>query len=85
MKIIIHWDRVFGLLIAIIVVFIAIICFKLINKSNQFNQQDIGQCDMNKAQKIIDNLVRSFFFLPINIKKKFFFLYFSLNYILLVK
>jgi Trk-type K+ transport system membrane component len=62
MKIIIHWDRVFGLLIAIIVVFIAIICFKLINKSNQFNQQNIGQCDMNKAQKIIDNLVRSFFF-----------------------
>jgi hypothetical protein len=61
MKIIIHWDRVFGLLIAIIVVFIAIICFKLINKSNQFNQQNIGQCDMNKAQKIIDNLVRSFF------------------------
>jgi len=63
MKIIIHWDRVFGLFIAIIVVFIAIICFKLINKSNQFNQEDIGQCDMNKAQKIIDNLVKSFFFL----------------------
>jgi len=61
MKIIIHWDRVFGLLIAIIVVFFAIIFFKLINKSNEFNQEDIGQCDMNKAQKIIDNLVKSFF------------------------
>ena len=58
MKITIHWDRVFGLLIAIIVVFIAILCFKILNKSNQDNEQFIGQCNMNEAQKIIDNLVR---------------------------
>ncbi|CAF1019664.1 unnamed protein product [Rotaria sp. Silwood1] len=56
MKITIHWGRVFGLFIAIIVGFIAIICFKLINKSNQFHNADIGQCDMHEAQKIIDNL-----------------------------
>jgi hypothetical protein len=57
MKIIIHWDRVLGLLIAIVVVFIAIICFKVLNQSNGSDHQDIGQCDMNEAQKIIDNLV----------------------------
>ena len=62
MKITIHWERVFGLLLAIIVVFIAILCFKIINQSNQFNEHDIGQCNMNEAQKIIDNLVRLVFF-----------------------
>ncbi|CAF3920065.1 unnamed protein product [Adineta steineri] len=56
MKVTIHWNRIFGLLLAIIVVFIAIICFKLINKSSQFDHQDIGQCDMHEAQEIIDNL-----------------------------
>jgi Trk-type K+ transport system membrane component len=61
MKITIYWDRVFGLLAAITVVFIAIICYKIINKSNQFDDQDIGQCDMHEAQKIIDNLVRFLF------------------------
>ncbi len=62
MKITIHWDRVFGLLLAIFGAFIAIFFYTLINKSNQFNEQDIGQCDMHEAQKIIDNLVRFFFF-----------------------
>ncbi len=63
MKINIHWDRVFGLLLAIIVLFIAIISFRLIHKSDQFHNQDIGQCDMHEAQKIIDNLVKLTFFL----------------------
>lgn len=57
MKITIHWDRVFGLLLAILSAFIAIICYKEINQSNRYHDQDIGQCDMNEAQKIIDNLV----------------------------
>jgi Trk-type K+ transport system membrane component len=63
MKISIHWDRVFGLLFAIIVVFIAIISYKLISKSDEYENQEIGQCDMHEAQKIIDNLVRYFLFL----------------------
>ncbi len=57
MKINIHWDRVLGLLLAIIVVIIAIVCFQILNNSHQSNNQDIGQCDMHEAQKIIDNLV----------------------------
>jgi hypothetical protein len=61
MKITIHWDRVIGLLLAILAVFIAILCFKLINQSNQFDKHDIGQCDMYEAQKIIDNLVSHLF------------------------
>jgi hypothetical protein len=82
MKITIYWDRVFGLLAAIIAVFIAIFCYKVIYNSNQYDNQDIGQCDMHEAQKIIDNLVNFFlsiFPIIINI------LYFSVNYILLVK
>ena len=82
MKITIYWDRVFGLLAAIAAVFIAIYCYKVINNSNQYDNQDIGQCDMHEAQKIIDNLVNfslSIFLIIINI------LYFSVNYILLVK
>jgi len=67
MKITIHWDRVFGLLLAIIIVFIAILLFKLINKSDQFEKHDIGQCDMHEAQKIIDNLVNLFFFYSLKI------------------
>lgn len=58
MKINIHWDRVFGLCLAILVVLIAIFCFKYIDRSDQSAQQEIGQCDMQDAQKIIDNLVR---------------------------
>ena len=60
MKITIHWGRVFGLLLTITVGLIAIICFKLLNRSNQFHDQDIGQCDMHEAQQIIDNLVSLF-------------------------
>ncbi|UJR27640.1 hypothetical protein I4U23_008921 [Adineta vaga] len=56
LQIIIHWDRVIGLLLTIVVLFIAIICFKLFNNSQQLDHQDIGQCDMEEAQKIIDNL-----------------------------
>ncbi len=70
MKITIHWDRVFGLLLAIIVLFIAIVSFKLISKSDQLEKQHIGQCDMNEAQKIIDNLVSLSFFLS-SIQKRF--------------
>jgi hypothetical protein len=74
MKITIHWERVFGLLLSIVVVFIAIICFKIINKSNQYNEQEIGQCDMHEAQKIIDNLVKIFFFSFIQSKINFYIL-----------
>ncbi|CAF1637934.1 unnamed protein product [Rotaria magnacalcarata] len=56
MKIIIHWGRVLGLFIAILVGCIAIICFKLFNKSDPFHAQDVGQCNMYEAQRIIDNL-----------------------------
>ena len=59
MKITIHWDRVFGLGLAVLVVIIAIWSWKLFNESNQSDQQEIGQCDMQEAQKIVDNLVRS--------------------------
>ncbi len=62
MKITVHWDRIFGLLLAILAVFIAILCLKLVNQSNRFDEHEIGQCDMHEAQKIIDNLVRFFFF-----------------------
>ena len=57
MKITIHWGRVFGLLLGTLVGFIAIISFQFINKSNLYHDQDVGQCDMHEAQKIIDNLV----------------------------
>ena len=59
MKITIHWDRVFGLGLAVLVVIIAIWSWRLFNESNQSDQQEIGQCDMQEAQKIVDNLVRS--------------------------
>ena len=62
MKITIHWGRVLGLAIAILFGCVAIICFKLFNESNQFHDQDVGHCDMHEAQKIIDNLVCSYFF-----------------------
>lgn len=57
MKITIHWDRVIGLTIAIVVVFIAILSFKLIHLADHDDRQEIGQCDMGEAQRIIDNLV----------------------------
>ena len=83
MKIIIHWERVFALLIAIIVVFIAIICFKEYHQSDDYNQHAIGQCDMHEAQKIIDNLVKLLFlFFVLLILNHFIF---SVNYILSVK
>ena len=59
MKITIHWDRVFGLCLAILALFIAILCYKFIDQSDRSDQQEIGQCDMQEAQKIIDNLVRN--------------------------
>ena len=57
MKITIHWDRVLGLIIAIIVLLIAIQLFQYIHRSDHDSTEDIGQCDMHEAQKIIDNLV----------------------------
>ena len=57
MKITVHWDRVIGLTIAILVVFIAIQSFRLIHQADHYDSQEIGQCDMIEAQKIIDNLV----------------------------
>jgi hypothetical protein len=57
MKITVHWDRVIGLAIAIVVVFMAILCFKLIHHADHNDHQEIGQCDMGEAQRIIDNLV----------------------------
>lgn len=59
MNINIHWDRVFGLCLAILVLFIAIFCYKFIDRSDRSDEQEIGQCDMQEAQKIIDNLVRT--------------------------
>ncbi|CAF0766594.1 unnamed protein product [Adineta ricciae] len=43
-------------MLAILVLFIAVVCFKYFNDSQELVHQDIGQCDMNEAQKIIDNL-----------------------------
>jgi len=57
MKITVHWDRVIGVLIAIVVAFIAIILFKAYHRYDQDNHEPIGQCDMHQAQKLIDNLV----------------------------
>ena len=57
MKITIHWDRVIGLAVAIVVVFIAILSFKLLHLADHDDRQEIGQCDMEVAQRIIDNLV----------------------------
>lgn len=67
MKITIHWERVFGLFLAIIVVFIAIICYRILNQSNRYHEPGIGQCDMHEAQKIIDNLVNQIFSFSIKI------------------
>lgn len=64
MKITVHWDRVIGLLLAIMIVIIAIMCFKIFNKTDTDQKQEIGQCDMHEAQKIIDNLVNKMFIFP---------------------
>lgn len=61
MKITIHWNRVFALGLAFLVLIIAIWCLKFFDQSDELNRQEIGQCDMQEAQKIIDNLVRFFF------------------------
>ncbi len=65
MKITIHWDRVAGILIALLVVIAAILLFNSTDRRKQQNHDDIGQCDMHEAQQIIDNLVSSLcFFYP---------------------
>jgi len=56
MKITIHWDRIFGLTIALVVCWIAIEYFKYLHRYEHSNSDEIGQCDMHEAQNIIDNL-----------------------------
>jgi hypothetical protein len=57
MKITIHWDRTIGLILTIIVLIIAIQYLKYFRQFNYDTSEDIGQCNMNEAQNIIDNLV----------------------------
>lgn len=58
MKITVHWDRIFALLVALLVCWIAVEYFKYLHRYEHSTSDEIGQCDMHEAQNIVDNLVR---------------------------